>query len=233
MRYLPLIIIVFLCLLLFGDNSNYFFLDSYKNAGLFLKENRVLIKEKLGEENSLINEKIAIVFPEVCKYIKYKDVIETKALEIIYTSYGLDGADFSIGYFQMKPSFAEHIEEQISKYDFLKEEHMHLILYRKNGIKNIRKERILRLKELKWQLEYLNCFYDFISYRFKDVKWKNEEQKIRFFATAYNHGLLKSYDEIEKWCYIKIFPYGIYKGTNQYAYSDISIAYLNSNLVFF
>ena len=54
-----------------------------------------------------------IVFPEMVRYSKYRDFLETKFLEILYIQYGKQYADFSIGKFQMKPSFIEEMETYI------------------------------------------------------------------------------------------------------------------------
>ncbi len=52
----------------------------------------------------------AIVFPELIRYSRWKDEIEKAAVNGLYVKKGRDGADFSVGRFQMKPSFAEDVE---------------------------------------------------------------------------------------------------------------------------
>ena len=54
---------------------------------------------------------LSIVFPEVIRFNSFSDFIETKTLEWVYVDYGAEKADFSIGLFQMKPSFIEKLEE--------------------------------------------------------------------------------------------------------------------------
>jgi len=58
---------------------------------------------------------IAIVFPEMLRYNENLEEIETQLLKSLYVRFGNRYADFSIGYFQMKPSFAEKIEESKGK----------------------------------------------------------------------------------------------------------------------
>ena len=52
----------------------------------------------------------AVVFPELVLYSALQDCIETTAVKGLYLQGGTRGADFSIGRFQMKPSFAEALE---------------------------------------------------------------------------------------------------------------------------
>ena len=53
---------------------------------------------------------VAVVFPELVRYSALRDYMETAAVKALYLQKGVKGADFSIGRFQMKPSFAEDIE---------------------------------------------------------------------------------------------------------------------------
>src|SRR5664280_591993 len=55
---------------------------------------------------------LAIIFPELIRYSSIRDIIETAALKSLYIQYGKNNEDFSIGQFQMKPSFAEDIEKE-------------------------------------------------------------------------------------------------------------------------
>ena len=52
----------------------------------------------------------AIVFPELMLYNSVKDDIESESLRVLYVQFGKAYADFSVGPFQMKPSFAEEVE---------------------------------------------------------------------------------------------------------------------------
>ncbi|HMR44504.1 MAG TPA: hypothetical protein PKC40_11755, partial [Saprospiraceae bacterium] len=58
-------------------------------------------------------EVMAVVFPEMIRYNLVKDFFETSALELIYANLGSREVDFSIGIFQMKPSFIEKLEDII------------------------------------------------------------------------------------------------------------------------
>ena len=47
----------------------------------------------------------AVIFPELVRYSSFRDLLETGVLEALYIEKGSDVANFSIGKFQMKPSF--------------------------------------------------------------------------------------------------------------------------------
>lgn len=220
-----LFILIFICS--FEEKKENLFSDSYEQAIEFINTNDKLIVEELGSDKEVLKEKIAIIFPELLKYSAYKDIIETAALELLYVNYGTEGADFSIGYFQMKPSFIEKLENEIINNYNLRIKFTSLIRFSQTDEKEIRKERILRLKQLKWQLRYLNCFYQYISTRFQDEKWINTSEKLTIYSAAYNSDFLGSKSEIKKWSKMKIFPYGIHKGTNQYSYSKIALDFYN------
>ena len=55
---------------------------------------------------------VAVVFPELVRYSALMDFMETTAVKALYQQKGVKGADFSIGRFQMKPSFVEDLERQ-------------------------------------------------------------------------------------------------------------------------
>ena len=55
---------------------------------------------------------VAVVFPELVRYSALMDFMETTAVKALYQQKGVKGADFSIGRFQMKPSFVADLERQ-------------------------------------------------------------------------------------------------------------------------
>lgn len=161
-----------------------------------------------------------IVFPELVRYSSVKDLLETSALELAYVNYGSSVADFSIGNFQMKPSFVENLEKQIELNDSLKK--VFPINIVKNTDKEIRQERLNRLTNLKWQLVYLNCFVSVVQSKFKSHIFATTQDSIKFYASAYNGGYHKSAEQIITSALSTYFPYGAnYKG-KQYAYADVA-----------
>ncbi|HEY1040566.1 MAG TPA: hypothetical protein VGF30_14230, partial [Bacteroidia bacterium] len=136
-------------------------------------------------------------------------------------------ADFSIGRFQMKPSFAEDLERQLQANDSLGKMYNNLLTFKSNDVKAIRTERIKRLGSFKWQLIYLNSFVSIINQKFPDKEFASQADKVSFYAAAYNGGYHKSSKEIETSATLRYYPYGTkYKG-KQYSYSDVAVYYFN------
>jgi hypothetical protein len=163
-----------------------------------------------------------IVFPELMRYSNVKDILETSALELIYVENGISAADFSIGRFQMKPSFAEAIEEEVKSNTILNSNYKKLNFAEKNSSELNRKERITRLQSLDWQLVYLNAFVSICKIKFKNEKFESTEDSLSFYSSAYNTGFTKSSEDIRSNCLKCYFPYGTkYKG-KQYSYADVA-----------
>ena len=230
MRHLSLTLILFVFIFSIDKKYDDIFNESYYKALDFIDENEQVFIDELGCDKSKRFEKISIIFPELLKYSMYKDILETTALELLYVNYGKEQADFSIGYFQMKPSFIENLESEVLINDGLSKEYSNIIFYKDTNIKEIRRERIRRLKTLNWQLKYLNCFYHYISIQYSNYEWSKTEYRIRFLATAYNHDFRADKKQIEQWIDQKIYPYGLIKGKKQYAYSDIAFFYFKNSL---
>jgi hypothetical protein len=171
-------------------------------------------------------EVMSIVFPELVRYSLFSDVIETNLLVLFYVEQGNNFANFSIGNFQMKPSFIEALEKEIEKDASLKKKYGALLLINGKQEKEIRKVRIYRMQNLKMQLTYLCCFYDYLNIKFKAVIFATPEERVKIYATAYNAGLYLSYEKLLQKKDLKFFPEGnICIRCNNYCYSDISVEF--------
>ncbi|MFW6218784.1 MAG: hypothetical protein ACOC3S_01560 [Bacteroidota bacterium] len=204
------------------DFRNIFTFD-YQWAVNFMENNKRDMRDVTNDfdiENSVV---IPVLFPEVVRFSLFKNYMETLALEVLYVKFGSDDADFSIGIFQMKPSFVENLEEFIDNNHDLKKKYDNIISFHSVRPKKVREERIRRLKTVSWQLIYAAAFYDVVQTRFPDKKYHSKEDKIRFFASAYNHGFTKSEKEIELWIDRAVFPYGMKSTARQYSYSSVSV----------
>ena len=168
---------------------------------------------------------LAIVFPEMLRYNLLRDLIETTALEQLYTRYGSGLADFSIGHFQMKPSFVEELELHIRQSPELLDCYAAWISYAAMNERNRRVERIARLKQVEWQLIYA-CLFDAVVADCYGVEvFENEAKQIAFYATAYNCGFEKGSEYIEEQIDKRTFPYGPRLGNEQYNYAALSNAF--------
>ncbi len=172
-------------------------------------------------------EALAVVFPETIRFSTFKDFFETKALENLYVKYGKQKADFSIGEFQMKPSFIEQLENFVLNHQNLHGFHF-VTQYKGATDEDKRAERVARLKQFEWQLRYAHCFWAVASEQFKHKNFPTPYERVHFFATAYNFGFWKSDIDILHWQQKKAFPYGIKYTGEQTNYGDVSILFLNT-----
>ncbi|MEA2042063.1 MAG: hypothetical protein U9N85_05875 [Bacteroidota bacterium] len=194
--------------------------SDYKHALEYMTENRIL-QMKIMQDNDIPAEiLLPVVFPERIRYSIIKDYFETEMLKTVYVRYGSAYADFSVGDFQLKASFAEKIEQFVIASEELSEKYS-LLIIASSGDKDRRKIRVKRLQNTAYQLYYISAFYDIVNRRF-DLSKKAVNEKIRFIASAYNHGFTDSQSEIEKYAGKKFFPYGSKYPGKQYAYSDVA-----------
>lgn len=218
------IISIILCVFLFPAQVTYkeAFRSDYAKALHYIKQNKKLIDQscELYQNNSVLV--VSLVFPELIRYSFFKDFFETAMLELLYTEYGSAYADFSIGRFQMKPSFAEKAESYISTDSVLARKYKCILSYFHTKPSEIRFERITRLKTVKWQLIYANCFLNIVDSKFRNEVFMDDEQRILFIATAYNHGFDNTAENIIKWENVKSFPYGMKNGNNPFSYAQIA-----------
>jgi hypothetical protein len=162
---------------------------------------------------------MAVIFPELTRYSYIRDVAETAALELSYILHG--DADFSVGKMQIKPSFAQQIENDADSSS--RSRYPELFKAGQDEQKS-RGLRILRLKDIRRQTEYLAVFLRLMVRRFPDFK-NDPEWMVRIFAAAYNSGYNKSLEELEANSRISYFPYGKMGKREQYCYSEIALDY--------
>lgn len=197
------------------------FSGDYERAVRFLKEEK-WIDELIISYHLNPKEVKAIVFPELIRYNATQDKIETFALESLYIQYGKDYADFSISEFQIKPSFAENVEVDFLKY--FKENEVkpawHPVPADTIQNQDNRAKRLKRIKDRKTMVNYICLF--FIVMDAKYPRWKSDEAKIKFFASAYNCGYRKSKEEVVGFIPKKFFHTGVSVSSKRYCYSDIT-----------
>ncbi len=171
-----------LIILLITSDFDYqkIFGSDYQDALKFCKQNKVAIRNMSAKYQTDTAVVVSMIFPELIRYSLFKDFFETAALELVYVNYGEKYADFSIGQFQMKPSFVEKLEKYL-KQSSLKVKYPNICQYNSTSESQIRQERVQRLKFLDWQLIYVNCLYDVVSEKFKNIIWKSKEEKINHY----------------------------------------------------
>ncbi|MFT7613154.1 MAG: hypothetical protein ACI9J3_002124 [Parvicellaceae bacterium] len=158
---------------------------------------------------------LAIGLPEACRYSAFSDEVETSALTYFNLNDSTSLFDFSIGEFQMKPSFAKRIELLASSYTGL-EDFQNVFNYSGNA----KQERLERLAESNWQIKYICCMVTYLN-----LKHDLGPNNIEFLSAAYNYGFESSKSEIIKWQSAKAFPHGLNSHYQNHSYSTISATY--------
>jgi hypothetical protein len=207
------------------ESYEIYFRDEREEVAKFLQANHPKMEQKANKYHHDHEFVTAIIYPELLRYNYIQDFIETSGLEILYMRYGATIADFSIGHFQMKPSFAENIEKYIEKNadDFY--HYKKLIIKHKATPVAQRKLRLARLKQMDWQLTYLHAFIAICDHKFHFLKFTTSKDKLRFYAASYNIGFHKKYQNILQNENSNSFPNGSkYLGT-QFCYASIASAY--------
>ncbi len=232
-RLFSIIYLIFLSAFSFADNPNYtnIFAGDYRSACSYILDNKNLIEQICNTYEIDFKLATSIVFPEIVRYSILKDFFETNTLKIFYTHYGKEYADFSVGKFQMKPSFIETLENYIQNKTELNKKYHQLIVYSSKDITGIRSERIERLQSLEWQIMYLCAFIDIIQILYHEKIFYTKEDQIKFYSAAYNCGFTRGFDEINKFAEYELFPYGNYYKGRQYSYSKISIYFYKNELL--
>jgi hypothetical protein len=197
----------------------------YREALRLVREQGALLCETIASRGGDADVLIPVVFPEILRYSLVRDRIETTGLKVFYVHVGEASGrlgDFSIGLFQMKPTFVEKLEGAVVSFDLL-DRFRDVVEYpRGSSEKAIRQARVDRLESAEWQAVYLACFGAVMNLRFGHMAWERVEDKIGFYAAAYNHGFLVDAQEISRWEKAELFPYGMERDGEQYSYTDIA-----------
>lgn len=191
-----------------------------EQVATFWRENREEIVSGLShltpQERLLA---ISLVSPEMSQFSEFFDFVELRSLYAIYVTTGK--SDFSVGLFQMKPSFIEDLESRIRHDKDLKARYSSLL-----PIGSKREQRRIRLANLSsfmGQLSYLEAFIEIVRKETGQLAFKDETDRLRYWATLYNSGLSRSYDEIRRLQQIRMFP----KFSRQFNYSDVCVEFYN------
>lgn len=213
-----MISILFSFLLLAGDGYIAAYPSQSRQAVETFESCRAELKKVLpSASDEDIRIVFAIVAPEAGCYNSLGDYFETSAVKKGYPSSG--SPDYSIGQFQMKPSFAESLENEVAKNSALKAKYGSRLAYKGSDIKSIRRERVSRLSNTDWQIYYLAVFVDVVKIRTAGWELNDAESKVRYWATLYNAGLYLSKARVKQRQGVKQFP----RGTKEFNYSAVAL----------
>lgn len=203
----------------------------YHDALQYMQRKQPLIRwvwQPYGTDAAIM---LPVVFPERIRYSIVHDFFETRFLETVYTRYGPKYADFSIGDFQMKPSFVVQLEQKLRQDSGLRHKYPRLAMP-PDSSPDSRKERVRRLKSTEYQLRYLALFYDIVRKTYPLRQWDTLEQ-IRILAAAYNTGFSLPIEKIRAACDFRYFPYGTNHRGKQYAYTDVATDFYQHYIPYF
>lgn len=233
MKSFIIILVCFTTLYSFGNETidyKVYFKDEIVDATKYIKCNNKIIIQSCKKYNHIKNEVVAIIYPELLRYNYLKDFFETSGLELVYVNYGSEAADFSVGHFQMKPSFIEQLEKYSRSHSKIGKKYKQLFINHKLNSKEKRKIIVKRLKNIYWQLAYLHTFIDICFDKFPMIQKEKKVNQIHFIAACYNNGFNFSFNTLKNRSVLKIFPFGTKYNGNQFCYADISCAYYNQKV---
>lgn len=164
----------------------------------------------------------AIVFPEILRYNRFVDKVQTGILLGRYVREGKESSNFSIGIFQMKPSFVEEIEQAWMS-SSLSEQYQ--IYFDTSERETARHKRIRRIENEEWQCRYIAIFYRLMLEREPSLQAKRPEQRLRYLATAYNYSFTATLPQLEARMKVKTFHLDIlrFPRTKLYSYCELSL----------
>jgi len=203
--------------------------SDYTWAEKFCRSNYLTFHKCSNLFHNEIDMTMSMVFPELVRYSSVKDLLETSVLDAFYVQKGSIFVDFSIGPLQMKTSFAEVVENYIHNRQALAYLDPYFA-YSEGDEFKIRRARLNRLKNIKWQIAYASAFFCCVKDYWGESIPENKEERLRFFASAYNHKFLCEFAEIIAFQSLKIYPDGFAGGKNQYAYSDVAFSFFLNSL---
>lgn len=211
----------------YGEDFKAIFAEDYVEAVHILEEKKVLIDSLSDVYRQDPSMTRAIVFPELIRYNLIRDIIEKNTLEVVYVNTGM--ADFSIGPLQIKPSFAEKIEEQVRKNAYLNK-FADFFEYSSTDPVKVRAERLDRLKTFDAQIHYIFAFQSYMDKNHGYLENEREKYHLRFLSTAYNYNFLASRKDIEAYMDENFFPWGRLNDKKKYNYADISWYYYQNEI---
>lgn len=163
----------------------------------------------------------AIIFPEQLRYSRLQNGMEEGATIALYAKGGNQAANFSVGYFQMKPSFVEEVEAAWMKSPL---RHNYKLYFDLRDSQSSRQKRLERLLDEQWQCVYLGMFYRLVRERIPELEELSGRERVIIMATAYNRDFDASLEQLQLMREDYMFHTDIFpsENTEYYSYGEIS-----------
>lgn len=199
------------------DDFKTIFARDYARAEQFIAR-ETWMQEAIRNAGLKPREVIALVFPEIIRFNSIQDKAEVFALQSLYVTAGQRYANFSIGPFQIKPSFAESIEHDAVREKISISSLSFTDVDTAASVEN-RARRVKRLQRLRDALNYVCLMVRWIDIHYP--VFNSEEARIKFLSAAYNCGYRKPAEEIRGFITRKFFHTGLTSSAS-YAYADVA-----------
>lgn len=160
---------------------------------------------------------LAIVAPELSQFSQVTDFVELQSLYVMYVNAGT--ADFSVGPFQMKPSFVETLESVVKSTPSLKKQYSALLP--EGTVREQRRARLDRLSTLSGQLQYLELFIEVVKIKTAGIRFAGDEERLKHWATLYNSGINLTPAKVRTYQAKKLFP----RARKQFNYADVALEF--------
>jgi hypothetical protein len=161
---------------------------------------------------------MSIIAPEIAMNCGVIDLMECQVMEMFYVEF--NRADFSIGPFHMKPSFASYIEHYVTENNL---KQFACLKITASSAKDIRRIRIRRLLSVYWQTMYLSAFIAYVKEFTATIPLYSSVDKLKYWATLYNSKITSSQREVQQSMKQKLFPHFAQK----YNYADVALEFYN------
>lgn len=197
----------------------------YAEAEQFLEQNaRIATSLNLTAAETRIA--VAAVFPELVRFRVLENEIQVRALKVLYVQLGRKYANFSVGHFQMKPSFAEQLERDCDRlFSAAEKKAAGIVPYDLDDSPPARNARLRRLDDLYGQAEYLRLFMLIMGKLYANAAFAGDLAKLRFYATAYNAGYNQGEAAIRKAMTVPRFHVQLVFPKTRYHYADVAAFY--------
>lgn len=201
--------------------------SDWEKANSFLAENRSWMEPALKRNHIPYKLAAAVIFPELLRYSFLRDKMEITLLKSLYINLGEDYANFSIGQFQIKPSFANLVRQEAPAVLRSRSGIAFRDISEFDNISDYRKSIITDLEDARTEFSYVVAFIRICGKKY-DFSGKDEAEKLKFIATAYNYGIDKTQQQIEAMENRKFFYLNKYR-SGMHPYSDVALFWYNNN----